>query len=374
MTSEDIAVIGAGIVGVQLARALQREGFRVTLIDRQGPGEGTSFGNAGFIATDEILPLAHGRILRSLPKILSDPLGPISVNWRQSLALVPWLTKYLSACSGAAGERGIAALASLQIRAADAWLEVIREEHLDDLVKKAGAYKLFETDGGLEATHFEREMQTRHGIEWRALDARELREEIVEVAGAIKHAVFYPDGMHVVSPHAVTARLFEHFIEAGGKFVCDTIRGIVPMEGSVTLNGSDRIRTVSKVAVCAGFESGALTKTLGLPVPLVAERGYHVEVSHDEISFDCPLGFYERGFYATPMTSGLRLAGTTEFVTANATTPPNWDRADLLKRHIDDLLPEVAKEETHRWIGARPTLPDFLPVLDRAPNSSRVFF
>ena len=116
-----------------------------------------------------------------------------------------------------------------------------------------------------------------------------------------------------------------------------------------------------------------MLERIGLHVPMSAERGYHVEMTHDEISLDCPLGFHERGFYITPMKSGLRLAGTTEFTSATTDPAPNWKRADILKAHVQDLLPNIAKEETHRWMGRRPTLPDFLPVLGTAPNNKNLF-
>ena len=89
-----------------------------------------------------------------------------------------------------------------------------------------------------------------------------------------------------------------------------------------------------------------MLKPLNLNVPIVAERGYHVEVSHGELSFDAPIGLHERGFYMTPMHSGLRLAGTTEFSSADRDAPPNWDRAALLRRHVEAILPGVAREQT----------------------------
>jgi D-amino-acid dehydrogenase len=127
------------------------------------------------------------------------------------------------------------------------------------------------------------------------------------------------------------------------------------------------------VAVCAGYLSGRLLKPLNYRVPLVAERGYHVEMSHRETRLDMPIGVFERGFYITPMSSGLRLAGTTEFSSADHDAGPNWARAEILKRHISDIMPGLAREETHRWMGHRPTLPDFLPVLGVAPGRGNLY-
>jgi len=83
-TQQTIGIVGAGIIGVQLARALQRRGTKVTLFDKGDPGMATSFGNAGYLATDEIFPLAHGAVLRSLPRMLLNPLGPLARRSRRS--------------------------------------------------------------------------------------------------------------------------------------------------------------------------------------------------------------------------------------------------------------------------------------------------
>ncbi|MGR8950773.1 MAG: FAD-dependent oxidoreductase [Gammaproteobacteria bacterium] len=156
----NIVVIGAGIVGVQLARALQREGFSVTLVDKQEAGRATSFGNAGFIASDEIFPLAHGRVLKSIPRLLTDPLGPLAINWRQIPRLMPWVYQFAKACSGRSAKRNIDALAGLQKFAATAWREILIEEGITTLIQDNGAYKIFETQKGFDETAWERSEQT----------------------------------------------------------------------------------------------------------------------------------------------------------------------------------------------------------------------
>src|SRR5258708_38477329 len=109
----DIAVIGAGVVGVACARALQRAGRRVTIYDPEPPGRGCSFGNAGHIAVDHIRPLARLDILAQVPRMLTDPLGPLAIRWRDAVGLVPWLTRFALAARPAQVERGTAALAAL---------------------------------------------------------------------------------------------------------------------------------------------------------------------------------------------------------------------------------------------------------------------
>ena len=365
----NIAVIGGGIVGVQIARALQRQAYKVTLIDKQQPGRGTSFGNAGFIASDEIFPLAHGRILKSIPGLLADPLGPLAVNWQQIPRLLPWFFQFVRACSGARARQNIAALASLQKTAAAAWRDTLKIEGISALMRENGAYKIFETQKGFDQTAVERAQQSDHDITWETKSASAINHEIPELKRAIHGGVYYPAGMHTINPFDLTQALFERFTADGGQFLQTEIQALVVKDKTVigVQAGDERI-AVKNVIVAGGYQSGALLKPLGFRVPLVAERGYHLELSHQEVAINSPIGFHERGFYVTPMTTGLRLAGTSEFTAADSDPEPRWRRAEILHQHFDELFPEVGQSETHRWMGRRPTMPDFLPVLGRAPG------
>ncbi len=364
MKDQRIAVIGAGIVGVQIARALQLRGFAVTLLDRAEPGMGTSFGNAGFIATDEIFPLAHGRVLRSLPRMLLNPLGPLTMRWHEFPRLLAWYLRYVRACSTAEVRTSISALVELQGRAASAWRAVVAREHLGDLMRDSGAIKLFETEAGYRATEQERQVQRHHGIACEDLSREALSARLPELGPSVKRGVFYPGGMSVINPLKVTQALLQRFSSDGGTFRQLDVQGLPrASDGRCRVAHDDGVLDFDRVVLCTGHLSGRLLKPLGLKVPIVAERGYHVEVAHTELSFDCPVGLHERGFYMTPMTTGLRLAGTTEFSSADHDEPPNWSRAEILHRHVQDILPGVTQGETGRWMGHRPTLADFRPAL-----------
>ena len=370
----ETAVIGAGIVGVQIARALQCAGHRVTLLDQQKPGLATSFGNAGFIATDEIFPLAHGRVLRSLPKMLLDPLGPLSMRWHEFPRLLPWFLRYARACSTASSQNSITALAAIQGEAVDAWQRVLVRDRLHNLMRKSGAWKLFETEQGFQDTAIERAVQKQYGVLWQVASEKEVRDQIPELGPSIKRGVFFPNGMSVVNSLAMTEAIVERFMEAGGQLSLGQVTAISPGSptGTIIFQEGQQYH-FDKVIVATGHLSGRLLKPLGLKVPIVAERGYHIEISHSEVSFDMPVGLHERGFYMTPMTTGLRLAGTSEFSTADKDEPPNWQRAEILKRHVEDILPGIAERETGRWMGHRPTLYDFLPALGPAPGVDNIY-
>ena len=373
-TQKTIGIIGAGIIGVALARALQRRGLRVTLFDERDPGTATSFGNAGYIATEAIFPLAHGAVLRSLPRMLLNPLGPLAMRWQEFPRLLPWYLKYARACSHRRAADSIHALATIQGEAGSAWEAVKSQEGLDNLIVANGAMMLYESDRGFDETRIRRDVQRHYGIDWQVLSGDEARREIPELSSRIKHAVIYPAGMHVVNPYSVTTAIFDRFIGDGGEFSKQRIDAIETKDSSVhAIHVGGVARHFDFVVVSAGHLSGRLLKPLGYKVPIIAERGYHLEMSHRETRLNIPVGAYERGFHITPMSSGLRLAGTVEFSSADHDEEPNWGRAEILKRHIGEIMPDLAEAETGRWMGQRPTMPDFLPVLGHAPGCENLY-
>jgi len=373
-TTKTLGIIGAGIIGVQLARALQRDGADVCLFDCNDPGMATSFGNAGYLATDEIFPLAHGTVLRRLPRMLLNPLGPLAMRWQELPRLLPWYLKYARACSSKRANHSIAALASLQNQAVEAWKDVIRAEGLQRLILENGAMTVFETDQGFETTRAQRNVQSDYGISWRLLSGAAARDKVPELSERVRHAVVYPSGMHVVNPLQVTQTLFNKFLGDGGRFVKAKVDGIDRSSNRATsITAAGKRYAFDAIVVSSGHLSGRLLKKLNYRVPIVAERGYHVEMSHCETRLNLPVGSYERGFYVTPMNSGLRLAGTSEFSSADHDEPATWARADILKRHVGELMPGLAEQETGRWMGHRPTMPDFLPVLGAAPHCANLY-
>ena len=108
--TKSVAVIGAGIVGVSTALWLIRDGHRVTLIDRLGPGEGTSYGNGGVLASCSIVPVTMPGLVRKSPRMLFSRNQPLFLKWRYLPRLLPWLSKYLRHANEVDARRIAAAL------------------------------------------------------------------------------------------------------------------------------------------------------------------------------------------------------------------------------------------------------------------------
>lgn len=368
-----IIVIGAGIVGTATARALQRAGHAVTLVDSDAPGRATSYGNAGFIAIDHVLPMARPAVLKQIPKMLVDRNGPLTVHLPSLPRLVPWMARFARAAATTAEvQKGILSFGALMAEANIAWKAEIQASGLGELFRTRGALYVYENEQSFASGTEERRLQHAKGTVFEIVDGARCRELAPGLSPHIMRGVHYSQGMHTINPYRVVTTLAERFAADGGKIVRGRVRAFSRDGGKVTaVHLSDQALPARAVVIAAGRASGELARQLGFNAPLVAERGYHVMLAPDNVRFDLPVSPAGRGFFVTPMEDGLRVAGTVELAAPHQ--PPSWHRADLLVKHLKDIFPGVGGVERSRWIGERPSLPDFRPAIGRAPRLANVY-
>ncbi len=373
MNEPTIIVVGAGVVGTATARALQRAGHSVTLVDSAEPGRATSYGNAGFIAIDHVLPLARPSTLKRVPQMLMDRTGPLTVHPPSLPWLLPWMARFARAAySPAEVRKGVDAFIPLMAEANLSWKTEIQASGLGELFRTQGALYVYESEAAFAAGAEERALQRAKGTVFEIVDGNRARALAPGLSERIVRGVYYPQGMHTINPYRVVALMAERFATDGGTVLRGRVRGFSRDGDRVTsVRLTEQELPAKAVVIAAGRASGELTRLLGFNAPLVAERGYHVMLAPDNVHFDLPVSPAERGFFITPMEEGLRVAGTVELAAPHQ--PPSWHRADLLVRHLKEVFPGVGGTELSRWIGERPTLPDFRPAIGRAPRLANIY-
>lgn len=376
-TQKRVAVIGAGMAGVCAASYLQRAGHRVVLVDRNEPGRGASFGNAGCINPSSLVPIAGPNTLRKVPGYLLDPLGPLAIRWSYLPQLAPWLVRYALAGTPARIEEQARALKSLTWPAFDALMPLVRDASADALIKRTGILIVYRSDKSWNDDARAWNIRKRHGVEWQDLDADELRQFDPALARDLTRAKYVPGNGHLVDPGALVAALADAVLKNGGEHIRAEAKGF-SLDGTTlkavrTANGDI---PVDAAVLAAGAHSKALAASMGDNVPLETERGYHLVIRDPEAMPRVPTTDSEFSCVAVPMRDGLRMAGTVEL--AGLKAEPNWQRSRMMLGRAQNLLPKLSKQISDdrltMWMGHRPSLPDSLPVLGRSGASPDVFY
>ncbi|MFQ5773308.1 MAG: NAD(P)/FAD-dependent oxidoreductase [Kiloniellaceae bacterium] len=368
-----VVVIGAGIIGVCSALSLLREGHRVTLVERDAPGEGASFGNGAVIGEESVVPVATPGILWKVPGMLLDPLGPLAVRWSYLPRIAPWLARFVAASRPRRVEEISIALAALLDGTFDAFATLLDMAGAPEMLRRTGWMCVYETDRGLERYQPMLEIQRRRGVRFEVLDAKELRAREPSLGAIFTRAVYYPGVGYTINSLRLVQVLAETFRKNGGTMKCAEARGFdIGPDGPRAVVTDEGAVPCDAVVVAAGAWSRRLAAQLGSRPPLDTERGYHVQFPDPGVMPRLPVYSTERGIVATPLDLGLRVAGTVELGGLEA--PPNWDRAEVLLAQAKRWFPGVRTEGASRWMGFRPSMPDSLPVIGRSPRFSNVVF
>lgn len=368
-----IVVIGAGIVGAAVAEQLQHRGHKVTLIDRDSPGRGCSYGNAGHFATDVVLPLANMKTLMSVPKLLMNPLGPLSIRWGYLPKILPWLMRFGIAALPANVEKSCRHLRALNGRSIESYDRLLERTGLTELMTKRGALTVYERPESAHKNQSTVDLLRGFGVEIEALSADQLRALEPALGDGVAGGLYFPRTAHTVNPYRLVAALTRKFKLAGGEVLCGEVVGLGRTDASVNIRlASGQEIGSQRVILATGAWSKTLAAQLGYRVPLDTERGYHLMLPTPGCELNRPLVSFERSFVMTPMEEGLRLAGTVELGGLQA--KPNYERADILYDHARALLPGIRNDGAERWMGFRPSLPDSLPVLGAAHDDPRISF
>ena len=370
--TRDVAVIGAGVVGLACASYLQMQGRRVTLIDPRAPGEYCSFGNAGCFSRGSCVPLGLPGTWRQVPAWLLDRNGPLHIPLSYVPHIAPWLWRFQ--CSTSIGRvNAIAdALHALLTVTLDKWRPLAARAGVPELIRQDGYAFAYESVAGFAADALGREVRRRHGVVLDVLTGAAIREYDPVLSPGITHLVRLPEQGHCPNPLRLSRALAERLRDGGATFVQASATAFDIVDGKVARVLTDANAVdADAVVVAAGAHSDALSAQLGSGVPLETERGYHLMLASLSVVPRAPVASAERKYFVTPMEHGLRIAGTVELAGLDA--PPNFARADALLEQARRLLPGLDGTAVSRWMGHRPSLPDSLPVIGRAVRASNAW-
>lgn len=360
-------VIGGGIVGACAALRLRECGFDVALVERDRPGEACSFGNAGRIATALARPKSVPGLLRKVPAMLRDPRHPLKTSLGFIARNHRWFSRFARAGRRDEVERITVAMHRLLEMANAAVERLTSDIAANDVLQRDGVFYVYKDPALAEAARDEMDAAIRRGLQAEFVSGEQIRDIDPAIPTSVRCGYYKPNERFVRSPLELTQAVIDAFERAGGRLVHDQVTALEHRSGKaprVCLRSGSL--ECDKVVLAAGAWSPRLAATLGLPLLVVAERGYHAGLPNARVGLKTALHFGDRLVSITPMTGGLRVTSGAEFADPDA--PPNWARRDVVIDGARMLYPDLDVSDATRWMGSRPSTPDTLPVIG-APDS-----
>ena len=369
--NQNIGVIGAGIQGISNALFLQKKGFKVTIFDKEEPGSPVaSYGNAGHFSPYASLSLNRTDILADVPAMLLSSTGPLALKWNYVPKMIPWFIKFIMNTSKNKMMHTAKNMHQILDLALPAYDELSEEVDLNGLVENKGILYVW-NDQDLKSRELEIRVRDELGVKQQLVNKSEIRDLEPNLKPFYHAGVYYPYARHARNPKKILLKFFELFLKKGGNFKKQNIIDIKFNDQKPILVSENEKFPFDKITIACGAFSKKLTDHLEEKIPLDTERGYHVHFKNCDHLLSRPVIFSNRGFGITPMEQGLRVVGTVEF--GGLENPLSKSRIKNLINNANFMLDNLPRHEDE-WLGFRPTLPDFLPVMGPSKNYKNVFY
>ena len=366
-----VGVVGGGIQGVSNALFLQKKGFKVTIFDKDDPGSpAASYGNARHFSPYASVPINRPDILADIPAMLLSSTGPLALKWNYVPKMIPWFVKFIFNSTKNKMMHTAKNMHQILDLALPAYDELFDEIDLEGLVEKKGILYIW-NNKNLKSRELEINIRNKLGVEQQVVTPKEIHDLEPNIKPFYHGGVYYRHGRHARNPKKILLKLFELFIKKGGKFLKLNIKDIQFNGEKPILKSEAQSFNFDKVVVACGAFSKKLTDKLDEKIPLDTERGYHVHFKGCDHLLSRPVIFSNRGFGITPMEQGLRVVGTVEF--GGLDNPISKARIKNLINNAKYMLDGLPKHEDE-WLGFRPSLPDFLPVIGPSKNHKNIFY
>ena len=365
-----IGVIGAGIQGVCNALFLQKKGFEVTLFDRDEPGNSATYGNAGHFSPYASVPLNRPDVLADIPSMLLSSRGPLALKWNYVFKMIPWFIKFIMNCSKKNMMHTAKNMHQILDLALPAYDELFEEIDINGLVENKGIIYIW-NDKNLKSRELENSIRKELGVDHQILSPKEIHDLEPNIKPIYHGGVFYNYARHARNPKKILIKLFENFIQKGGKFLKLNVQELNFDDNKPVIRSEVQRFIFDKLVITCGAFSKQLTDKLHENIPLDTERGYHIHFKDYDHLISRPVVHANYGFGMTPMEQGLRVVGTVEFGGLN--NPLTKARIKNLIENAKEMLDDLPEHEDE-WLGFRPSLPDFLPVIGPSKNYKNVFY
>ena len=368
---KNIAVVGAGIVGICSAYFLKKSGFQVTLIDKEKPGTMTSFGHACSFADYANVPVNYPGLLWDIPSMLLRKDGPLAVDFFYIIKNLPWAINFLKNCRKEKVDEIATSLTNLLKHSQLSYDEIFKDVNVKEFISYEENLYLFDTKKSFENYEYANIIRKNNNVKVRNLNKDEVKELEPNIADVYYSGQVFTGSRHTTNPLAISNKIFDKFIELGGIYINQRVKNLIQNEKNIELLMEDKKIKFDKIIICAGAWSNQIANMLGDKFPLDTERGYHILFETNEKLINRPVAWSESGFYLIQIYNGVRAAGTVEIAGLNKS--PNKKRLNMIERQSRKVLPQLGKVQS-TWMGRRPTLPDSLPIIGNSQKNNNIIY
>ena len=364
-----VVVVGAGVVGVATALALQSYGVAVTLIDRGEPGMECSYGNSGAISPGSVAPLALPGILKTVPGMLMDQDGPLSIAWKYAPKAASWLVAFAQSADPKRVAAAAARLNDLYHGAVDAHALMAERLGVPELFIRHGHLHLYPDAAAADKDATGWQLRQQYGYQVDQLDRAGIEALEHNAPQGYQHGRYLADHGTILNPLRYVQAMLAAFVRRGGTVARAEVRALhITPDGWAVKTGDSApdAQRWTQIVIAAGAWAPQLLRPLGMLLPIESQRGYHAQFAGAQNLISRTVVLADKKVFIAPMEGGLRVGGTVEI--AGLKAPPNPRRAATIERIARDAFPVLANQEAQHWMGHRPCLPGSVPLVGHIDN------
>ena len=372
MEKTDILVLGGGVIGLSVALRMLNLGKEVTLIDCEEPGSGASYGNAGTIAEYAVLPVGSPEVIKRLPALLFNKNSPIAIKRSEILSLAPWLMKFLYQSMPKQAAKNAQSIANLLVNARLRWEDLASQINGSSLLNSNGSIYIYRSKSIYDAGEKDINHRKTLGLNAQMLTPSELNKLEPNINLTEGGAAYFPDCNYMSDPGKMMKLLLDACIDKGCHVIRQSAKNVERSKTGIEVTLDDKSIILSNhLVVSAGAFSKKFAKQAGDNIPLDVERGYHVEYDMNEPLLNRPCCSADGGFYMSPMTGRLRVAGTVEL--GGVSPQISNHRINHLESGASNFFPDLGKSN-RSWLGFRPSIPDSKPVISASKKGNDIIY